>query len=165
MREKESQIEPGTDIGKKVLELLKKRQGDETLYELSKATGMQQGTLRRKLENPNGWNEIDFINRLLKYLGVTYETLFMSSPIEETDSDLREVVTLFDRQSDMNSEHEKLMRSVLVIQKALEKLTRKVSDKKTYTLTTTIEKDPRFLELIKEMNDHNKTNEIEHSKK
>lgn len=165
MREKESQIEPGTDIGKKILELLKKKQGDETLYELSKATGMQQGTLRRKLENPNGWNEIDFLNRLLKYLGVTYETLFMSSSNEETDSDLRKVARLIDRQSDMNSEYEKLMRFVLVIENALEKLTRKESDKKTYTLTTTIEKNPRFAELIKEMNDHNKTNEIEHSKK
>jgi len=165
MREKESQIEPGTDIGKKILELLKKRQGDETLYELSKATGMQQGTLRRKLENPNGWNEIDFLNSLLKYLGVTYETLFMSSSKVEADSDLRKVATLFDRQSDMNSEYEDLMRSVLAIQRLLEMVTRKESDKKTYTLTTTIEKDPGFLELFKEMNDHNKTNEIEHSKK
>ncbi len=165
MRDKTSQIEPGTEISKMILALLKKKQGDETLYELSKATGMQQGTLRRKLENRNGWNEIDFLNRLLKYLGVTYETLFMSSSKEEFDSDLRKVATMFDRQSDMKSEYEDLMRSVLILQKALEKLTRKVSDKKTYTLTTTIEKDPRFAELIKEMNDPNKTNEIEHSKK
>ena len=53
MKSKEKPIKPGNEISEKIIELLKKRQGDETLYSFSNHIGMQQGTLRRKLENPN----------------------------------------------------------------------------------------------------------------
>ncbi|MBK7253799.1 MAG: hypothetical protein IPI04_07745 [Ignavibacteria bacterium] len=83
MRPKEKQIIPGNDISKKIIDLLKLKQGDDTLYSLSNHIGMQQGTLRRKLENPNGWNEIKYIQGILEFFSLSFRTLFTSEKPSE----------------------------------------------------------------------------------
>jgi len=92
MRKKDNPIVPGNDISKKILELLKKKQGDTSLYNLSKYIGMQQGTLRRKLENPTGWKEIDLINNLLNYFSAGYNKIF--NPSEMNNSDIKYMAML-----------------------------------------------------------------------
>ena len=92
MRKKDNPIVPKNDISKKILELLKHKQGDTSLYNLSKFIGMQQGTLRRKLENPTGWREIDFINSLLNYFNVGYNKIF--NPSEMNNSDIKYMAML-----------------------------------------------------------------------
>lgn len=76
MRPKDKEIVPGNDISRIILINLKRKQGDETLYALSQHMGMQQGTLRRKLENPNGWKEINYINSILDFFHMHYDELF-----------------------------------------------------------------------------------------
>ena len=92
MRPKDKQINPGNDISEQILNLLKRNQGDETLYSLSKHIGMQQGTLRRKLENPNGWNEINYINKILEFFNISYDALFYRSNV--SGQDLKIIETL-----------------------------------------------------------------------
>lgn len=88
MRKKDKPIIPGCEISDKILSLLKKKQGDDTLYSIAKEIGVQQGTLRRKLENPNGWSEVKIINNLLKFFGENYEYVFNNSSEKFTMTDL-----------------------------------------------------------------------------
>ena len=92
MRKKEKPITPGNNISKIIIELLKQKQGDTSLYNISKSIGMQQGTLRRKLENPTGWREIELINNLLNYFNVSYNKIFDNS--ETINSDVKYMAKL-----------------------------------------------------------------------
>ena len=92
MKSKEKPIKPGNEISEKIIELLKKRQGDETLYSFSNHIGMQQGTLRRKLENPNGWNEVNYINKILEFFNISYDTLFHRSNLSGQDLKIIEML-------------------------------------------------------------------------
>ncbi|MFZ1462004.1 MAG: hypothetical protein WAU38_14515 [Ignavibacteria bacterium] len=93
MRPKEKQIIPFNDISKKIIDLLKLKQGDDTLYSLSNHIGMQQGTLRRKLENPNGWNEIKYIQGILEFFSLSFRTLFTSEKPSGNEKTLNEFLS------------------------------------------------------------------------
>ena len=85
MREKEKPLEITNKYSQKILDLLLQKQSDDKLYYISKGIDMQQGSFRRKLENPNGWSEIHIINGVLDYFNISYDELFRGRNPDDTD--------------------------------------------------------------------------------
>ncbi|MFC2093025.1 hypothetical protein ACFLSV_03910 [Bacteroidota bacterium] len=56
MKKKAKPLEITNSYSKKIFDLLLQKQGDDKLYYVSNEIGMQQGSFRRKLENPKGWS-------------------------------------------------------------------------------------------------------------
>jgi hypothetical protein len=89
MRPKESTIKPGNDINERIYKALLEKQGDDSLYEICKRTGLFPGTFRRTLEAPNAWNQAKTLYEISEYLNRTFEYLLLG---KKTTVD--EVITL-----------------------------------------------------------------------
>jgi len=97
MRKKEKPLEITNKYSQKIIDLLLQKQGDDKLYYISKGIDMQQGSFRRKLENPNGWSEIHVINGVLEYFNISYDELFRgrnpdNSDLKEQIIDLKDII-------------------------------------------------------------------------
>lgn len=145
MRPKDKQIVPGNDISKHILNLLKRNQGDETLYSLSKHIGMQQGTLRRKLENPNGWNEIKYINGILDFFNISYNVLFHRSSIIDSEKEIFKMYEIqYDKLVDSNIHLKNLLNEIRNVNgnEIIEMAEKRLSEKPLYTAKTLTPDDP-----------------------
>jgi len=84
MRKKEKPLEITNKFSQEIVDRLLQKQGDDTLYYISKGIDMQQGSFRRKLENHNGWSEIHVINGVLDYFNISYDELFRGRNPDDT---------------------------------------------------------------------------------
>jgi len=66
MRKKDKPLDTTNNFSIKIIDLLLQKQGNDKLYFISKEIDMQQGSFRRKLENPNGWSEITSDKRFVR---------------------------------------------------------------------------------------------------
>ncbi len=76
MRKKIKKLELTNPHSKRVVDLLLLRNGDDTLYDLCQYSKFDPASFRRKLEREDGWKEIDHINGILDYFGLSYEVVF-----------------------------------------------------------------------------------------
>lgn len=145
MRPKDKQINPGNDISEQILNLLKRNQGDETLYSLSKHIGMQQGTLRRKLENPNGWNEIKYINGIIDFFNISYNVLFHRSSIIDSEKEIFKMYEIqYDKLVDSNIHLKNLLNEIRNVNgnEIIEMAEKRLSEKPLFSTKTLTPDDP-----------------------
>jgi hypothetical protein len=114
MREKEKPLEITNKYSQKIINLLLRKQSDDKLYYISKSIDMQQGTFRRKLENPNGWSEIHVINGVLDYFNISYDELFKGRNPDDTDlkekiNNLKEIIR---KQNDLIDTFKRVMQAI-----------------------------------------------------
>lgn len=116
MRKKEKPLEITNKYSQKILDLLLQKQGDDTLYYISKGIDMQQGSFRRKLENPNGWSEIHIINGILDYFNISYDELFRGINQDDTDlkgenNNLKEIIR---KQNELIDTYKRVMQAITI---------------------------------------------------
>jgi hypothetical protein len=133
MREKEKPLEITNKYSQKIVDLLLQKQGDDKLYYISKGIDMQQGSFRRKLENPNGWSGIHVINGVLDYLDISYDELFRGRNPDDTDlkeeiNNLKEIIR---KQNDLIDTFKRVM---LAIRNLSEEAFQKFSSKELVEL-------------------------------
>lgn len=114
MKEKEKPLEITNKYSQKIIDLLLQKQGDDKLYYISKGIDMQQGSFRRKLENPNGWSEIHVINGVLDYFNISYDELFKGRNPDDTDlkekiNNLKEIIR---KQNDLIDTFKRVMKAI-----------------------------------------------------
>ena len=114
MRKKEKPLEITNKYSQKIIDLLLQKQGDDKLYYISKGIDMQQGSFRRKLENPNGWSEIHVINGVLDYFNISYDELFKSRNPDDTNfkeeiNNLKEIIR---KQNDLIDTFKRVMQAI-----------------------------------------------------
>ena len=128
MKKKDKPLEITNNYSKKIFDLLLQKQGDDKLYFLSNEIKMQQGSFRRKLENPRGWSEIRVINGLLDYFNVTYDELFRDSTSEEKDAreEIHRLTKIIDKQNELIETFKRVMK---VIRNLSEETFQKFSNK------------------------------------
>jgi len=114
MRKKDKPLDTTNNYSTKIIDLLLQKQGDDTLYYISKEIDMQQGSFRRKLENPKGWSEIRVINGLLDYFNITYNELFRDSNPEEKDvrEEINRLTKIIDKQNELIETFKKVMEAI-----------------------------------------------------
>ena len=114
MRKKDKPLDTTNNYSTKIIDLLLQKQGDDTLYYISKEIDMQQGSFRRKLENPSGWSEIRVINGLLDYFNITYNELFRDSNPEEKDvrEEINRLTKIIDKQNKLIETFKKVMEAI-----------------------------------------------------
>ena len=114
MRKKDKPLDTTNNYSKKIIDLLLQKQGDDTLYYISKEIEMQQGSFRRKLENPSGWSEIRVINGLLDYFNITYDELFRELNPEEKDAreEINRLAKIIDKQNELIETFKKVMKAI-----------------------------------------------------
>jgi hypothetical protein len=114
MRKKDKPLDTTNNYSKKIIDLLLQKQGDDTLYYISKEIEMQQGSFRRKLENPSGWSEIRVINGLLDYFNITYDELFRELNPEEKDAreEINRLAKIIDKQNELIETFKKVMEAI-----------------------------------------------------
>ena len=114
MRKKEKPLEITNKYSQKIVDLLLQKQGDDRLYYISKGIDMQQGSFRRKLENPNGWSEIHVINGVLDYFNISYDEFFRGRNPDDTDfneeiNNLKEIIR---KQNDLIDTFKRVMQAI-----------------------------------------------------
>ena len=114
MRKKAKPLDTTNNYSTKIIDLLLQKQGDDKLYYVSNEIGMQQGSFRRKLENPKGWSQIRVINGLLDYFNITYNELFRDSNPEEKDvrEEINRLTKIIDKQNELIETFKKIMEAI-----------------------------------------------------
>ena len=114
MRKKDKPLDTTNNFSIKIIDLLLQKQGNDKLYFISKEIDMQQGSFRRKLENPNGWSEIRVINGLLDYFNITYDELFRDSNPEEQDTreKINRLTKIIDKQNELIETFKRVMKAI-----------------------------------------------------
>ncbi len=114
MRKKDKPLDTTNNFSIKIIDLLLQKQGNDKLYFISKEIDMQQGSFRRKLENPNGWSEIRVINGLLDYFNITYDELFRDSNPEEQDAreKINRLTKIIDKQNELIETFKRVMKAI-----------------------------------------------------
>ena len=75
---------------------------------------MQQGSFRRKLENPKGWSQIRVINSLLDYFKITYDEQFRGLYPEEKDvrEEINRLTKIIDKQNELIETFKRVMKVI-----------------------------------------------------
>ena len=106
---------------------------------------MQQGTLRRKLENPNGWNEIKYINGIIDFFNISYNVLFHRSSIIDSEKEIFKMYEIqYDKLVDSNIHLKNLLDEIRNVNgnEIIEMAEKRLSEKPLFSTKTLTPDDP-----------------------
>jgi hypothetical protein len=114
MRKKDKPLEITNKHSQKIIDLLYNKQGDDTLYYISKEIDMQQGSFRRKLENPKGWSEVHIINGILEFFNISYDELFRDMKPDEKNvrEEINRLNSIVEKQSELIETFKGVMKAI-----------------------------------------------------
>lgn len=76
---------------KYILDKMKERRPDDTIYQLAKRCGITDGTMRNMVKAKNAWIQAQYLMRICADLGISMESALLCQEIEyDKDKELNE---------------------------------------------------------------------------